>query len=141
MQDRNEAWLRDYGLRDCRYDWSLGDARLIFTTDSGTVSADIRVIGSASLSKGTFLWSWANETIPPQARCGPESVRAFGSRYGLTLLVTPEWPAGRDDALEIAAVAARLLDASGAWIEALEDVTLFFALSNFRRDDGRPSAR
>jgi hypothetical protein len=35
--------------------------------------------------------------------------------------------------LEIAAVAGRIPDADGIWIEEAGDVTLFFALSNFRR--------
>jgi len=33
----------------------------------------------------------------------------------------------------MAAVAGRILDADGIWIEEAGDVTLFFALSNFRR--------
>jgi hypothetical protein len=60
-------------------------------------------------------------------------VREFGKARALELLVTPQWPGGRPEGLEMAAVAGRILDADGIWIEETGDVTLFFALSNFRR--------
>jgi hypothetical protein len=33
----------------------------------------------------------------------------------------------------MAAVASRILDADGVWIEETGDLTLFFSLSNFRK--------
>jgi hypothetical protein len=49
------------------------------------------------------------------------------------LLIRPEWPGDRSDALEAAAVAGRVLDADGIWIAPTGDVTLFFALTNLRK--------
>jgi hypothetical protein len=132
MQGRNAAWMRDYGLQGRHYHWSLDDAALVFPSESGDVVADICVIGSVSLSDGTFLWAWANATIPAHARRGLERVREFGESNGLGLLVEAEWPGGRPEGLEMAAIAGRVLDANGVWIAPGEDVTLFFALSNFR---------
>jgi hypothetical protein len=60
-------------------------------------------------------------------------VREFGEAQSLDLLIRPQWPGGRPEGLEMAAVAGRILDADGIWIEETGDVTLFFALSNFRR--------
>jgi hypothetical protein len=133
MQERNDRWLENYSLHDSRYDWSFDDTRLVFTSGAIRVSADICMIGSVSTSKGTFLWAWANEAIPPQARRGSESVRAFGELHGLALLTTPEWSGGRADGLEMACVAGRVLDASGVWVDSADDVILFFALSHFQR--------
>src|SRR5262245_12651966 len=134
MQERNAAWLRDHGLQqDAPYEWSLGDAQLVFGSTAGDVVADICVLGSVSRSEGTFLWAWANEAIPPQARRGLEQVRAFGESNRLALLTKPEWPGAVADGLEMAAVAARVLDAAGVWVAPTGDVTLFFALSRFRR--------
>jgi hypothetical protein len=141
MQERNDAWLRDYGLRGCKYDWTLDDAQLVFMSGSDEVIADICVLGSVSESEGTFLWAWANEAIPSHARRGLERVREFGERNALELLTKPKWPGGRPDGLEIAAVAARVLDASGVWAETAGDVTLLFALSCFRRGANQPSGR
>jgi hypothetical protein len=137
MQERNDAWMREYGLQGCQYDWSLDNAQLVLRLDSDEVVADICVIGSVSEAEGTFLWAWANEAIPHQARRGLETVREFGENNALELLTKPEWPGGRSDGLEMAAVAGRVLDASGVWVAPTGDVTLFFALSNFRRISAR----
>jgi hypothetical protein len=133
MQERNDAWMRDYGLQGCGYDWSLDDAQLTFRPGCDEVVADVCVIGSVSEVEGTFLWAWANEAIPHQARRGLERVREFGASNALELLTKSEWLGGRSDGLEMAAVAGRVLDASGVWVAPTGDVTLFLALSNFGR--------
>jgi hypothetical protein len=137
MQERNHAWMRDYGLQRCQYDWSLDKAQLLFRCSDDEVVADICVIGSVSETEGTFLWAWANEAIPHQARRGLETVREFGDSNVLELLTKPEWPGGQSDGLEMSAVAGRILDAAGVWVAPIGDRTFFFALSNFRRIPGR----
>jgi hypothetical protein len=133
MQERNRAWMENYGLRGCPYVWTFDDAQLVFSPDSNQVIADICVLGSVSEAEGTFLWAWASDTIPEHARRGLERVREFGDRNDLELLTKPVWPRGRCDGLEMAAVAGRVLDAAGVWVAPTGDVTLYFALSNFRR--------
>jgi hypothetical protein len=121
------------GLNGCPYQWSLEEAQIVFSCGGGTVAADLCVLGSVSECEGTFLWAWANAAIPPLARRGLDEVRAFGEANALELLSKPEWPGTRAQGLEMAAVAARLLDAAGVWAESAADVTLFFALFHFRR--------
>lgn len=133
MQGRNAAFVRTYALEDAHYHWFLDEALLVFPFDGREVMADICVVGSVSSSAGTFLWAWANDVIPASARRGLEKVRDFGLSNGLGLLSTDEWPGGRAEGLEMAAVAGKILDADGIWIAPNEDLTLFFALSNFRQ--------
>lgn len=140
MQERNDAWMRDYGRQPgCRYQWSLDDAQLVLWSEGSEVVADICVLGSAS--ERTFLRAWGNETIPPHARRGLERVREFGESNALGLLIQPEWPGGRAEGLEMAAVAGRILDAEGIWVEPSEDVKLFFALSRLRKTPHQARAR
>jgi hypothetical protein len=70
--------------------------------------------------------------IPPVARQGLELVRTFGEAHDLSRLIEPEWPGGRPEGLEMLAIAGRVQDASGGFVEATGDHTLFFTLSNFR---------
>lgn len=133
MQERNAAWIRRYSLEGCPYRWSLDEAQLVFRSESDEVMCDICVIGSVSRSEGTFCWAWANEAIPTCARHGLARVCEFGKAQALEPLIRPQWPGGRPEGLEMAAVAGRILGADGIWIEETGDMTLFFALSNFRR--------
>ena len=133
MQERNAVWMREYGLHGRHYHWSINDAQLVFPSASDEVVADVCVIGSVSVSEGTFLWAWANDVIPSCARQGLEKVREFGESNALELLTKPQWPGGLPEALEMAAVAGRVLGAAGVWVAETGDVTNFFALSNFRK--------
>lgn len=140
MQARNAALLERFGLEKRAYQWSMDDAKLVFPSTSAgrdAVEADVCVIGSVSISDGTFLWAWANESIPATARKGLERVRLFGEENDLGLLTDSEWRGGRAEGLEMAAIAGRLLDADAVWVDVSGDVTLFFALSNVRRGSDR----
>jgi hypothetical protein len=132
MQARNEAWITRFELRGDPYRWDLGTAELFFERAADRVVADICVVGTTSIAQGTFLWAWANDTIPAVAQQGLQLVRRFGEAHDLPLLVTPEWPGGRADGLEMLAVAGRVQDASGGFVDQEGDVTLFFTLRHFR---------
>jgi hypothetical protein len=132
MQQRNQAWVARWGLKDAAYRWDLDSAELVFERPDVAVVADLCCVGTTSEHEGTFLWSWANEAIPPAASSGVELVREFGERNDLPLLTTPEWPGGEPEGKEVVAVAGRILDAEGVWIERDGDLTLFFTLSRFR---------
>lgn len=136
MQARNRAWVARFSLERAPYRWDVDSALLTFVRADHRVVADVCLIGTASRSEGTFLWAWANEAIPDGAKRGLSAVRAFGVRHDLPLLVTPEWPGGRAEGLEMLAVAGRILDASGGFVDENEDLTFFFALSGFRAQPG-----
>jgi hypothetical protein len=137
MQERSEAAIARFGLAGARYDWDLDAAILIFPLPDHDVIADLCVVGSVSRSKHTFCWAWADDVIPPQARVGLETVRDFGKANDLSHLVFPEWHGTRANGLEMAAVAARLLDAPLVCVVPHGTVTMFFALSNLRRVQSR----
>jgi len=132
MNARNRAWIDRHRLAGAPYFWDLTTATIAFDRSSSRVMADLCVVGTASKVEGTFLWAWANETIPTEAKRGIERVRAFGLDHDLGLLTTPEQPGGRAEGLEALAIAGRVLEADGVWVDERGDVTLFFALFNFR---------
>jgi hypothetical protein len=136
MQARNRAWIARFSLERAAYRWDVDSALLTFTRADDRVVADICLIGTASRSQGTFLWAWANEAIPDGAKRGLAAVRAFGARHDLPLLVTPEWSGGRSEGLEMLAVAGRILDASGGFVDETEDLTFLFTLSGLRAQPG-----
>lgn len=132
LQARNTEWINRFDLADAPYHWDLDSATLIFQRQTDEVLATVCVVGTTSVHEGTFLWAWANESIPPHAQVGLERVRAFGEENDLGLLVDPEMDGGRAEALEMLAVAARVMDSDGVFIDGSGDVAIFFALSQFR---------
>jgi hypothetical protein len=132
MQARNANLEREHGLSGRGYRFTLDSPWLVLRSQRGQVVADICVIGSLSAARGTFRWAWADQAIPAQARHGLERVREFGEMNGLDELTTPEAASTRAQAFELAAVAARILNAAAVWAESSGDLTLLFALSNVR---------
>ena len=132
MAARNAAWPARYGLEKRPFRWDLETATFRFERPGDAVVASLVLIGTTSEVEGTFLWSWANDAIPPAARQGLETVRDFGVRHDLALLTEPELKGGRPEALEALAIAGRILDAPGVFIDPAGDVTCFFVLTAFR---------
>ena len=132
MQERNTAWQQRFGLSDCPFQWDMNTATIQFRRNVDAVVAAVCVVGTTSVAESTFLWGWANESIPPIARRNLERVREFGARHQLPLLMTPEFHGGHAEALEMLAVSGRVLDAEGVFIHPDGDLTFFFALSDFR---------
>jgi hypothetical protein len=132
MQRRNQEWQDRFSLAKAPFHWDLDSATIRFRRKHDQVIASLCLVGTTSEAEGTFLWAWANETIPPAARHGLEAVRRFGEVNQLPLLATPEVKGSRSEALELLAVAGRIMDAEGAFVDPTGDVTCFFALSHFR---------
>ena len=132
MQSRNRAFMEKFALCDQPFRWDLEAAQIAFIAAECAVVADLCMVGSISVCEKTFLWAWANETIPSGAQEGLLDVRAFGATHDLDLLVTAEWPATRAEGLEMLAVAGRVLDADGAFVDSAGDLTMFFVLHRFR---------
>jgi hypothetical protein len=132
FQSRNRDWQSRFGLRTHPYRFDLETATLTFDRGADLVVADLAVIGTTSRSEGTFLWSWANESLPVAATARATRVRVFGDENDLPLLTRPEWPAARPEGLEMLAISARILDAEGTFVHESGDVTHYFALFDFR---------
>jgi hypothetical protein len=137
MQRRNRDWRDEFALSNEPFHWDLDSATIRFRRASDEIVASLVLVGTTSEHEGTFLWAWANETIPDAATRGLDAVRRFGKDNDLPLLTDAEFPGSRPDALEVLAIAGRILDADGVFIDSTGDVTCFFALKDFRIE--RPS--
>jgi hypothetical protein len=135
MNERNERWIAQYDLASAPFTWNLEGRTLRFAPPGrGTVVAELCLVGTASASRGTFQWAWANDAVPKPSWERLHAVVGFGQEHGLELLTTAEWPGGRPEGLEMVAVAGRILDAEGAFVDTRDDLTIFFVLFDFREE-------
>ncbi|MFL6719485.1 MAG: DUF6882 domain-containing protein [Burkholderiaceae bacterium] len=100
-----------------------GDTRLI---------ADVEFIGTCSEETGTWLWAWANFHLAGTIRNRITAVQQFGDAHALPRLTIRKWPASEQDGWEMAAIAARLLDARGVYRAPLKNGPLFMAIMDIR---------
>jgi len=77
---------------------------------------------------------------PPQCRKLLRS-SGFGRRERASVIRAAgiaEWPGGYPDGLEMAAVAGRILEGEGVWVDTSGDVTTYFVLSRIRLQSDPP---
>jgi hypothetical protein len=76
-----------------RYDYDLDLGTLTFSQDGvARVVAQIQAVGSTSTTTKTWLWGWANESLPPSVTARICEVRDFGNSEALTKLMEPKLP-------------------------------------------------
>ncbi|MFB7905954.1 DUF6882 domain-containing protein [Kitasatospora sp. NPDC056076] len=112
---------------DVQYHWSLDDARITWSRAGKVFLAGrLTMIGSVSLAQQSWLWSWANDSLPRAVLGDIERVRRYGEENDFPVL---PWP-GFDNRPELVAearmVAASVLDADGLWAESTDDGQLHF---------------
>ncbi len=118
------------------YDWDQTRGMIIFSDhDVPKVVADIEFVGDVSKTSKTWLWSWANSTVDAKLKNRILAVRQYGARHGVGKLTKAKWPADEVDGWEMTAVAAKILDASGAYRTQDESGYTYMILTNIRWAD------
>ncbi|WP_067814301.1 DUF6882 domain-containing protein [Actinomadura kijaniata] len=127
---RQALMVERFGLSgDVQYRWSLDDA-LIMWSRGGQVflTGRLTMIGSVSLTRQTWLWSWANTSLPRAVLGEIERVRRFGEANGYPVLPWPGFDHHPELVAEARMVAASVLDAEGLWAEETDDMQLHFLI-------------
>jgi hypothetical protein len=116
-----------------RWDYDLETGTLIFSeNDVPKVIASIQVVGSSSSASHTWLWGWANSSIPPHVCNRLSQVRSFGKTEGLTILTTDSTADNEYLGWEMAAITARVIGARGAYRCPSENGFLYFVYIDLR---------
>ena len=98
--------------------WSLNldQGDLIFTFDNGIfVTCPAQIVGTLDSESGTWLWGWANPSIPEALQRDALRVREYGQQHQIARLTSAEWPCTEEDAWRMAALACMLCEAQGVY--------------------------
>jgi hypothetical protein len=99
-----------------RWDYDLKRGTLTFSQDGvPKVRASIQVIGTTSISGGTWMWGWANDSLPLNVTKEVAKVREFGATENIPELKEQELPDDEHLGWGLTAVAAKMLGAMGAY--------------------------
>jgi len=95
-------------------DLSQGD--LLFTFVDGVVATcPAQIVGSLDSGDGSWLWAWANPSIPESLQADSLLVRNYGEQHKIERLTSPEWPCTEQEAWCMAALACKLSGAQGVY--------------------------
>jgi len=123
MATRTQALLARHAIpTGSQYHWDLDAGTFVI----GGLTCRLVTIGTTA--GDSFLWSWASDAIPATGKADIHRVRQFGVENDLGLLAEPCAPGGLAQGKECLAIAARVLDAQGGWIDQTANGFIFFAL-------------
>lgn len=104
--------------RQHKMDWGLGEEkRWGFDMDLGqltwvfpdcTIAAQAQILGTHNGSDDTWLWSWANPSIPEALTMVASKIRAFGEEHELDLLTEDSNEMNSEAPWDIVAMASYL---------------------------------
>ncbi|GAA1534794.1 hypothetical protein GCM10009730_50090 [Streptomyces albidochromogenes] len=125
---RQSLMVERFGLSgDVQYHWSLDDARIAWSREEKVfLTGRLTLIGSVSLAQQTWLWSWANESLPRTVRGDIERVRRFGEANDYPVLPWSGFDYHPELVAEARMVAASVLDAEGLWMDSTDEAQLHF---------------
>ncbi|MFH9969670.1 DUF6882 domain-containing protein [Streptomyces mirabilis] len=131
-RSRQTLMIKRFGLSgDVQYHWSMDDAQITWSRDGKVfLTGRLTMIGSVSLAQQTWLWSWANESLPHAVLGDIERVRQFGEENSYPVLPWPSFNYDQELVAEARMVAASVLDAEGLWAESMEDTQLHFVVND-----------
>jgi hypothetical protein len=120
--------------------WDLDGPVLRWTFEDRAAEANVQVIGSYSTGARSWMWGWANQSLPAHLRSSSETVRVSGEAHGHTMLTVPTVEGiSEDEAADFCAIGFRLMRATGFYRATGEQVALYLAFGpvNLLWDDGR----
>ena len=130
LSERGRTFLEQRGIgAEATYDWDIDEALITFNE---SIHFKLICVGTTA-DDGTFLWSWANDALPESARRVMMQVHDYGQVHDLGLLQEPMIQGAHSEALEMMAIAGRVLNADGYWIEP--DSGLYFLLFDVERHE------
>lgn len=135
LSRQQDAAKREFALESWkRYDLDPRTGTFTFSTKGKPgVVAHAVLVGSIAGKPRTWLWSWADSSVP-ESLSGPMlRVRTFGKDHGFKRLVDPDWPGDRIDGWRMAAAAALVLSAKGAYRAPYGDGAVYLIFTDIHR--------
>ena len=123
-----------------RWDYDLDFGTLTFSQDGvPRVVASIQVVGTTSISGGTWLWAWANQSLPANVTQAMSKVLAFGKAEDITELIESEREDDEYIGWAMTAVAANGLKAKGAYRCPGDNGFVYVVYSSIEFANAKPS--
>lgn len=98
--------------------------------DGFKVLAPVQIIGSLNSDKQSWLWAWANPSILDPLKQHTQDLKSYGELHEIPRLTAPVWSGTNELAWAMAALAAKLCGATGAYRGETESVHLYMTFGD-----------
>ncbi len=118
LRQKTQAAVGLFQIDQARWDVDLDAGTITFASPRGVVAtAPVQVVGTLNSVDSTWLWSWANSSIPAPATRHAQMVREYGHKHRIGELTERKVAVGKDesDCWRFAALACYLGEAQGAY--------------------------
>lgn len=112
-----------------RWDWDMESEELVFSNDDMPgVVAKVAFVGTYSGNSETWMWAWANSSLPDKVRASLRPVKDEGARSGFLKLAAAHWPATDCDGWHMTAFALQVLGGIGAYRTPTDDGHIYMVI-------------
>lgn len=115
LQRTTAAHVDRWGLGTAeRWDLDQDSGLLRWTFPDRVAEAPVQILGSYSPHSASWMWAWANESLPSGLCAANEAVRTWGEQQGSAALTTPVLEDVSDEQVaDLTAIAFRVTQATG----------------------------
>ena len=122
---KTQSHDRLFHLSSAAWAADLNAGEIVFTSREFRARAALQVIGSIYKGDGTWLWAWANPSIPEKLCVHAEAVKAYGENHGIDKFTARKFECTEMDGWEFAALACKLGGGQGAYCGPDGDALVF----------------
>ena len=125
-----ETW--GIGIAD-RWSADLAVGSITFHFSDHSISGPVEVLGTWSSESGTWLWAWANESLPAGVIGASIATKAYGDAHAIEALSARKLDATESVAEDLASVAVELSELAGMYRAPTDNGYLFLGFTTFEK--------
>lgn len=129
---KNEAAAERWGIGTAdRWSADLAAGTISFHFPDHTITGPVEAIGSYGTASGTWMWGWANETIPASVLAASRQTQAYGEAHGLEALTSAKLEIPAESGDDFAAITVELAGLSGFYRAPTANGFTYLGFSDF----------
>ena len=134
LRAKNATATETWGIGTAdRWSADLSAGSITFHFADHSISGPVEVLGTWSSTSGTWLWAWANETLPPGVAGASTATKSYGDAHQMEALSARKLDATESLAEDLASVTVELSGLAGMYRAPTDSGHLFLGFSTFEK--------
>lgn len=133
IEAKNEAAMRKWGIGSANT-WAadLAAGTITFEFDDRSITGPVQVLGTFGRSSSSWLWGWANQSLPENVTSASRSVQLRGGETGLEALALPKLELTEAIAGDLAALSVKVAGLAGMYRAPTTTGFVYLGFTDFR---------